>query len=208
MTHIYDSIIILCLFILFILFGLSHSVLASTKFKMKIKEKIGDKIAFYRLFYNISSLIIFIIVWEYSPKPDVIIYDLQYPFDIIIFAVQVFSLVGFFWAARYINLGEFLGVNQIKRYLEGIYDSDDLDEKTTLVINGPMKLCRHPVYLFSVLFISLRPTMDLFYLFFVITSIIYFIIGSYIEEKKLIGKYGVEYLNYQKSVKRIIPKIY
>ena len=47
--------------------------------------------------------------------------------------------------------------------------------------------------------------MDLFYLVMFISITLYFYIGSFYEEKKLVEKYGVEYKEYQKKVPRIFP---
>lgn len=192
--------------VLFFLFAYSHTWLASNKIKKNIAEKLGGKIAFYRLFYNFSSLLFFSVFYFLSPKPDVVVYDLHYPFDIITFALQVLSLAGLFWAAKPIDMMEFLGVRQIKRYLNGSYNADDLDEKQILKIEGAFKFVRHPIYFFSILFLGLRPTMSLFYLVMFICIVIYFYAGSIYEEKKLVEKFGDEYREYQKNVPRIIPE--
>lgn len=198
--------VILIIF-LFSIFASSHTWLASLRIKKNFVEKMGNKIAFYRLFYNLSSVLFFLFFYLISPKPDLIVYDLHYPFDIITFALQILSFIGLIWAVRGTNLKEFIGISQIVRYLDGNYNVYDLDERQVFRKDGPFKLVRHPVYLFSILFLGLRPTMDLFYLvmFFCIT--IYFYIGSLYEEKKLIEIFGNEYLEYQKSVPRLIPFI-
>ena len=79
---------VLIIIFLFFLFGLLHSYLATDKFKLFIAKKYAHYIAFYRMTYNIFSFITFYIIFKISPKPDVIIYDLMYPFDIIIFILQ------------------------------------------------------------------------------------------------------------------------
>lgn len=191
----------------FSLFAFSHTWLASLKIKKNFVEKMGNKIAFYRLFYNLSSIIFFLFFYLVSPRPDLIVYDLHYPFDIITFALQILSFIGLIWAVRGTNLKEFVGISQIVRYLDGNYNVYDLDERQVFRKDGPFKLVRHPVYLFSILFLGLRPTMDLFYLVMFICIAIYFYIGSLYEEKKLIEIFGNEYLEYQKSVPRLIPFI-
>lgn len=194
--------------LLFSLFGITHSILASTKIKEKIIEQVGERIAFYRLFYNIISLITFLVVYELSPKPDVRIYDLHYPFDILILGIQILGLIGFFWSASFIDSKEFLGISQIIRYMNSQYDCNDKDEKLTMIKRGPFRYVRHPIYFFSIVFLSGRPEMDLFYAVFLFCMISYFIIGSYREEKKLIEIFGVEYTEYQKNTARLIPLIY
>jgi len=189
------------------IFAVSHSILASHKFKLEITKILGDKIAFYRLFYNILSILFFMFIYFLLPKPNYLIYDLTFPFDITIVILQIISGIFLIWAAKAINIKEFLGISQIIRFWKKEYSLDDLDEKMELIVDGPFKYSRHPIYLFSSLFLILRPTMDFFYLVFLINMILYFYIGSYYEEKKLLTIFGNDYLEYQKNVPKIFPKI-
>lgn len=191
--------------LLFILFALSHTLLASLKIKKRLAEKLGSKIAFYRLFYNLSSTFFFIAFYSIAPKPDVIVYDLQSPFDIVTFALQVLSLIGLIWAVLSINLAEFLGFSQIERYLRNEYYVNDLDEKQELTTTGAYRIVRHPVFLFFILFLGIRPTMSLFYLVTFLCITVYFYLGSIYEEKKLVELFGDDYVKYQKSTPRIFP---
>ena len=200
----FDALIITSLFFVF---AISHSIFASHKFKLALTSKLGNKIAFYRMFYNVSSILFFLFIYKVSPKPDYIIYDLNFPFDILIVVLQIASGIMLLWTSKFINMREFLGLTQIKRFTEGTYTTDDLDEKLELRIEGAFKYSRHPIYLFSSLFLILRPTMDFFYLIFLINMLLYFYIGSYFEEKKLVTIFGDEYRQYQKDVPKIFPKI-
>jgi protein-S-isoprenylcysteine O-methyltransferase Ste14 len=200
----FDALIITTLFSIF---AIAHSILASHKFKAKLTEKLGNKIAFYRLFFNLSSTIFFLFIYGISPKPNYIIYDLTFPFDIIIVLLQIASGIALLWVIKYINVPEFLGITQIKRYSTETYSTKDLDEKMELRVDGPFKYSRHPIYLFSSLFLILRPTMDLFYLIFLTNMVLYFYIGSYFEEKKLLTIFGDVYKEYQQSVPKIFPNL-
>ncbi len=190
---------------LFFLFALSHSWLASLKVKKNLVQKLGNRIAFYRLFYNLSSILLFSFFFLVSPRPDVIIYDLHYPYDIITFALQVLSFFGLIWSVSQTDLKEFAGISQVKRLMDGRYRTEDLDEKQVFRKSGAFRFVRHPVYLFSILFLGLRPSMDLFYFVMFISIVIYFYVGSVYEERKLIEIFGDEYREYQKRVPRLIP---
>lgn len=196
---------VLGIIFLFFAFGLSHSILASIRLKKKLAGWLGNKIAFYRIFYNIFSLVSLVIIYELSPRPDLIVYDLPSPFDLIILIPQFVSLVGIFLSFKYFSAKEFLGIDQVKRYLQNNYSSDDLDEKLSFRVEGPYRYCRHPVYFFSITFLIFRPVMDLFYITFLICTILYFWIGSIYEEKKLVEIFGNDYSEYQKYVPAIIP---
>jgi protein-S-isoprenylcysteine O-methyltransferase Ste14 len=201
MEFVVDVLIII---FLFIVFGYTHSLLASEKVKIQFKKIFGELIAFYRMLYNLFSIISLYIIYELSPKPHIIIYDLQNPFDLIILIPQFLSLAGVFWVFRYICIREFLGLDQIKRFIEKRYTTE-LDEEFTLRIEGPYRYSRHPVYFFSITFLLFRPVMDLFYLTFLICVVAYFYIGSYYEERKLVRQFGEIYENYKKEVPRIFP---
>jgi methanethiol S-methyltransferase len=187
------------------IFGLIHTYLASAQFKEKLVKKIGTYIAFYRIAYNIFAVISFYYIYELLPHPDNKIYDLPYPWDLIILIPQFLSLAGIFWTFNYFSGSEFLGINQVKRFFKGEYKTEDSDERLTLRIEGPYKYSRHPVYLFSILFLLFRPVMDIFYLTFFLCIVIYFYAGSFFEERKLLQTFGEQYGEYKKTVPRIFP---
>ena len=203
MSHIIDVLII---FLLFAVYALIHSVLASHRVKETFKNNLGNLIAFYRLGYNLFAIVSLYLIYELSPKPHVIIYDLPKPIDVLILIPQFIALIGILWSFKYICIKELLGINQIKRYMQRNYSSD-LDEDLTLTIGGPYKYSRHPIYFFSIMFLLFRPTMDLFYLTFFLLIVAYFYIGAYYEEKKLVRSFGEIYTRYQESVPQIFPSL-
>jgi protein-S-isoprenylcysteine O-methyltransferase Ste14 len=71
---------------------------------------------------------------------------------------------------------------------------------------GWYSVVRHPLYLFSILFMALNPVMTYQWLMLTIMSIVYFIIGSLIEERRLAEEFGEVYRHYQQRVPFIIPK--
>ncbi len=201
MSYVVDVITIV---ILFALFGLVHSYLASLKVKKQIKKVLGKQIAFYRLAYNLFAVASLYAVYKLSPKPHLVIYDLPNPYDLIILVPQFLGLAGVLWAFKYICVKEFLGLNQIKRYLLGSYDSE-LDEDLTLTIGGPYKYSRHPIYFFSIMILLFRPTMDLFYLTFFLCMVAYFYIGSYCEEKSWRNNSEASTSNIKKRSRKFFP---
>ncbi|HEX7356501.1 MAG TPA: isoprenylcysteine carboxylmethyltransferase family protein [Ignavibacteriaceae bacterium] len=196
---------VLTLIILFSLYGFIHSVLASERVKIFFKKVFGKVIAFYRLLYNIFSFIGLYIIWDLSPHPSLQIYKLPNPYNYLVLIPQILAIAGIIWCFKYISFKDFLGLNQIDRYLKNEYTNDELDENYTLRIEGPYKYSRHPIYFFSIMFLLFRPEMNLFYLTVFTSFTAYFYIGSYYEEKKMIRLFGDEYRNYQKKIPRIFP---
>jgi len=203
MSYVVDLLVII---LLFAVYSAIHSYLASLEVKKSIRKNFGDRIAFYRLGYNIFAIVSLYLIYEVAPKPHIIIYDLPQPLDIIILIPQFIALIGVFWSFKYICVREFFGLSQIKRYFNNEYNSE-IDEELTLSFSGLYKYTRHPVYLFSILFLGFRPTMDLFYLTLFFFLVAYFYIGSVYEERKMIIHFGEEYIKYQIAVPRIFPAI-
>lgn len=183
----------------FSIFAIIHSVLASLRIKNFIREKFGNLIAFYRIGYNFLSIISFGLFLYFAPKPHQIVFEIPYPFDLVVYILQILSLIGILWSAKNTDWKEFLGLSQIKRYFNGNYN-DQLDENYKLKINGAYRISRHPIYLFSILFLALRPYMTVFYFVTLLLIILYFYIGSIFEEKKLEKIFGIDYINYKKEV--------
>lgn len=187
------------------IFCVSHSILASNNVKKAFQKRFGNLIAFYRIAYNIVSLITLVIIFRMLPDLDITLYDLPTPYDLIILSFQLFSLLGFIWSARYFSASEFLGWSQIKRFSAGDYNVNDLDEKLEFRIEGPYKYSRHPIYFFSIMFLLMRPIMGLTYFIIVVIFVVYFYIGSIFGEKRLVERIGEAYIRYQKAVPRIFP---
>jgi protein-S-isoprenylcysteine O-methyltransferase Ste14 len=199
------SVDVLILLILFTLFGYLHSLLASVKVKIFFRKIFGKAIAFYRLGYNILSIVLLYLIWDLGPQPSLQIYTLKSPYDYLVLIPQIISIIGIIWCFKYANFREFIGLNQIDRFLKNQYSDNELDENYTLRIEGPYKYSRHPIYFFSIVFLLFRAEMNLFYLTMFISFTAYFIIATFYEEKKMVRLFGDDYKNYQKNVPRIFP---
>lgn len=198
---------IISIVFLFTLFGFLHSLLASRFVKEKLIFILKEKIAFYRIFYNIFSVLTFAIFIIVSPDINEIVYKVKEPFSYLMIIPFLVGLYGIIISSKYFSMSEFLGISQVKRYLNKTYSLNDLDEKMTLRISGPYKFMRHPIYFFSIIMILSIPEMTVSRLVIVVCIIFYFYVGSIYEEKKLVKIFGDEYIEYQKNVPRIFPRI-
>lgn len=181
--------------------------MASLWFKNFLLRWLKNKIAFYRLFYNLFSSLYFLFIIFNIPDIELIIYKIEKPYSYLLLIPLLIGLIGIYYSSKFISIKEFLGIEQIKRYINNTYTLSDLDEKMTLRIEGPYKYSRHPIYFFSIIIVLSIPEMNLSRLVIVGFIILYFYIGSIYEERKLVEIFGDEYREYQKSVPRIIPKI-
>ena len=106
----------------------------------------------------------------------------------------------FFLGGRNYDARQFLGIKQIR---EGI-SNKALTDTGELDTSGVLGIMRHPWYLAAILFIWARQ-LDASAILVNIILTAYLIVGTYLEEKKLVGEYGEKYLAYQKRVSMIVP---
>ena len=83
------------------------------------------------------------------------------------------------------------------------------DRKPVLVTGGLYARMRHPLYLATLLFllsiVAFYPFSNI--LTFSLAFIVYVIIGAYLEERKLVIQYGMEYLTYRKKTGFLLPRL-
>ena len=183
---------------LWLLFFISHSVLAATKIKAYFEGKMKIAPPQYRLRYNIVAVILMMgIVFQLLKTPSERLFE-QTHFG---FGVGCGFVVASLWllkmAFRDINLSSFLGFLATS-------------ESSGLVTTGLYNLVRHPLYFGSTVFFIgiflIQPTWTI--AVSVGFSIVYIIIGIEFEERKLRQVFGAEYENYARRKKKFLPFIY
>ncbi len=112
----------------------------------------------------------------------------------------VIAVLLFFLGSRQYDAGQFLGMKQIKRVTPNrvIRNAGELETA------GILGITRHPWYLATMLLIWARP-LDVSGIFINVILTSYLIVGTYLEEKKMIKEFGEKYLNYQKRVSMLVP---
>jgi len=172
----------------FILFCTVHSLFAAERVKnaLHASEHRG-----YRLCYNVASLAMF--GWVMSAyRHSEILYFAPGVWSLVMYLLQVIVVMILAGCLRQTGVSEFLGLAQ---------RSDG-----SFISTGWYSLVRHPLYLFSILFMVLNPVMTAQWLFLTIMSTVYFIAGALIEERRLAEKFGDAYRRYQQTVPFLIPK--
>jgi protein-S-isoprenylcysteine O-methyltransferase Ste14 len=158
--------------------------------------------AFYRLFYVIISLVLLIWLINYTDQfTDEAIVDYPLSLTIVRYILLVGAFVIFFWTFffSYDSL-HFFGIRQIM----DLANSPNQSSAEEIKRNGFLGFVRHPMYLALIIFLwcQVFTLMDL-----VVNAIltVYVIIGTVLEERKLVLEFGNAYINYQKEVPMLIP---
>jgi len=188
-------------------FALIHSVTAGVATKAKLKWILSDRFVegWYRLAYNTLSILTLapsLAVMLLSDGAPVVV--VSGPLAWLIRGFQVAGLAGLVWALLSIDWLRFMGLRQVFAYMT----NQDLPlQPERLVMRGPYLLSRHPLYLFSLIFLWCSPTPRIDELVFNAGLTLYFVFGSMIEERRLLALYGEEYHEYQRRVAWLIPGV-
>jgi protein-S-isoprenylcysteine O-methyltransferase Ste14 len=186
-------------------FGFIHSILASKEAKSAFEEKFGERTyhGLYRFIYNgITIMTLLPIGALMISQSNRIVWQVESPISIVFLILQGIGVIGLLISVLQIDGGQFLGTSQAIAYFTG----RKLPlPKELLSVKGVYAFVRHPLYLFSLMVIWFVPTMSEGYLGFCIGATLYFIIGSWYEEKRLIAYFGDDYRAYQKKVAWMIP---
>jgi protein-S-isoprenylcysteine O-methyltransferase Ste14 len=177
------------------IWGAVHSFLASHLAKDLFRLRVGS-MDFYRLAYNIFAAISFLpILYLMSTLPNQLVYEIQSPWNLIMFGGQLLSGLLLLIAFLQTDSLSFVGLRQLFE-----------EEKSgALVTRGLYRVVRHPLYTFGLLFIWLTPTVSQNSLTVYIGATIYTLIGTYFEERKLLRDFDEAYASYKKSTPMLIP---
>jgi protein-S-isoprenylcysteine O-methyltransferase Ste14 len=117
--------------------------------------------------------------------------------QVLILAIAVLL---FFLGGRHYDLRQVVGIQQIREGTsnKAITDTGELDT------SGILGITRHPWYLRVILLIWARQ-LDVSVICVNVILTAYLIVGTYLEEKKLIREFGEKYLAYQQKVSMLIP---
>ncbi len=187
--------------VLVIAWCILHSAMISVTATEYFKRSLGLSFRYYRLFYNVVSALTLVpvILYAYSVKTQPIFsWDGYRRIGQVLFLGT--SAVLFFLGAHHYDARQLLGLKQLQERTmnKAITDSGKLD---TL---GVLGIIRHPWYAATMLLIWARP-LDVSAILVNAILTAYLIIGTVLEENKLIREFGDEYRAYQNRVPMFIP---
>ncbi len=189
-------------------FAVIHSLTAGSRFKRYLARHLGHTAvaAWYRLAYNLFSAVSIAPALALSAAlPDKMLYQVSYPWSLVLAVVQVCGLVGGGVALLSTDLWRFAGITQVIDHLAGKPGSDS---DVPLQTGGLYRFVRHPLYLFSLMIIWPLPVMTCNTLIFNIAATLYFGVGSIIEERRLERHYGDSYRQYRQQVPWLLPRLW
>jgi len=171
-----------------------HSALASDRVKAIFAQKFPAVYSWYRLLFSLFAGINFaLLFWFHSIAPSKPLFSESLTLQISGALVGLIAILVF--------------ISAIRQYDLRFWYKPTEESQTVLITSGLNGVVRHPLY-FAVI-IGLVALILIFpnwkNLIFAIITTLYIIIGALLEERKLITRFGSDYIAYRKKVKMLIP---
>ena len=176
-----------------------HSLLASLMLKRWVESHYPGFLRWYRLTFNVTAVTLLLVpLWLLYSQTSELIVEWSGYWQWFAHAVALAAIAGFAWSVKFYDGAEFLGLKQIRENRHQVEDQESLH------ISPMHRYVRHPWYFLGLLLIWTRD-MDAGFLLTASMATAYIIIGSRLEEKKLVQYHGAVYLQYASQVPRLIP---
>jgi protein-S-isoprenylcysteine O-methyltransferase Ste14 len=178
-----------------------HSAMICVPVIDYLRARFKKGFRFYRLFFNLVALATMtpIALYERSINGG---WGFWWQGSWVVFQILLLMVAFFlfFSGARHYDFFQFLGIRQIR---EGV-SRTSLTGNDKLNTRGILGMIRHPWYAGAILVVWARGLTPAALITNIILTV-YLILGTYLEERKLVMEYGEQYRAYQRRVPMFIP---
>jgi protein-S-isoprenylcysteine O-methyltransferase Ste14 len=158
--------------------------------------------AYHRLLFTVYSAAAFLLLALYlKAVPDRPLYHLEGIIRLLFHAAQIGGAVLLFFTPW--DLKEFVGITQWRRSRKG--EPPEPGRNDRLFTGKSYGIVRHPLYLGISVILAFHPVQTRNSLLSAAMVILYFYVGTFFEERRMVRRYGEEYRDYQRRVPRFLP---
>jgi protein-S-isoprenylcysteine O-methyltransferase Ste14 len=178
-----------------------HSALVSLSLTEPLRTRFPYAARYYRIVYNTVSVVTLapVLLYTFSLRGPTL-FNWPGPWRLAQIFLALSAMVFFVAGARHYDLFQFLGLRQLKDEKACSVLTDDCSLDTS----GILSLVRHPWYTGGILIIWARP-LDTSAILTNLVFTGYFVVGTRLEERKLIAQFGQEYVDYRQRVSMFLP---
>jgi len=185
--------------VLWLAYFASHSLLASLWLKTRVATRWPNVMPWYRLIFNSLAVLLLLpplgMLWWLGSDP---LWHYEGIWQGLRIFLALLALAGFAWSLHYYDGSEFIGIRQLQRRLRDVQDQENLH------ISPMHRFVRHPWYSLGLVLVWSQE-MDPARLLTALMITGYLIVGSLLEERKLIVFHGERYRRYRAMVPALIP---
>lgn len=179
-------------------FCVQHSVMVRQSFRRRLAALVPGYVhgAVYALASGIV-LMALLIFWQ-SVMPPLV--TLEGTARWVLRAPALASILGIVWGVRALRSFDPFGVRPVIASLR----RRELKE-LPLAVRGPYRWVRHPLYTCILLLLWCFPDLSADRLLFNVVLTIWVVLGSVLEERDLVSRFGEQYREYRRDVPMLIP---
>ena len=190
---------IVLLLLCWIGYSVLHSALASLGVKRRVAADWPHLMPYYRLMFNILALLLLLpILWLTYHDPEPMLWRWQGIAAWLANGLALAAIFGFWLSLKSYDMQEFLGLRQLQFHVRKVEDQEHFH------LSPFHRFVRHPWYFFGLILIWTRD-MSVTTLLSSMFITLYFLVGSRLEEKKLLVYHGDTYRRYMARVPGLIP---
>ena len=189
--HAWDAL--LCL-----IFFVQHSAMIRKKFRHRLTAIVPHH--YQGALYTAASgaaLIILVLFWQNSEQT---LMSLEGESRWLAHGMFFASLIGIIWGMRALHSFDIFGAEPILAHLRASHV-----RTVPLIIRGPYRWVRHPLYFFILVLIWCCPDVTMDRLLFNVLFTAWIALGTLLEERDLVTEFGETYHNYQSKVPMLVP---
>jgi protein-S-isoprenylcysteine O-methyltransferase Ste14 len=176
-----------------------HSLLAALSCKAWVTRRWPGFTPWYRIAFNLQSLVLVLpLIWASYAIPGDWLWRWTGFGAWLANGLALATLAGFWLSSGTYDMGEFLGLKPLRENRRDAVEHDGFS------ISPLHRYVRHPWYALGLLLIWTRD-MNAPLLVSALAITLYFVIGSWFEERKLEVHFGATYREYRKRVPGLIP---
>jgi protein-S-isoprenylcysteine O-methyltransferase Ste14 len=176
-----------------------HSLLASLAVKRRVAAGWPNLMPYYRLTFNILALLLLLpIIWLSYHDPESMLWRWQGIAAWLANGLALAAIFGFWLSLKSYDMQEFLGLRQSQFHVRKVEDQEHFH------LSPFHRFVRHPWYFFGLILIWTRD-MSVMTLLSSVFITLYLVVGSWLEEKKLLVYHGDTYRRYKARVPGLIP---
>jgi len=181
-------------------YGAVHSLLAAAGFKAWVAARAPRGVPAYRLAYNLIAVLTLLPVLGLMARhPGPWLWRWQGPLAWLMNGLALLAAGLLVFGPGTYDLGDFLGLRQLRERRPGIGDLEPLR------ISALHRYVRHPWYALCLVLLWTRDmSAAMFVSALAVTA--YFVVGSWLEERKLLARFGPAYGQYMARVPGLVPR--
>jgi len=180
-------------------FFLQHSGMTRRTFRRRLARVAPPH--YHGVVYTIASgivLLALLLLWQRAPRE---VLTLHGPLRWLARAAFFACIAGIVWSSRSLGSFDTFGFRPVLYRLRG-----KALPAPRLIVRGPYRWVRHPIYLFSILMIWSTPDLTADRLLFNALWTVWILIGALLEERDLVAELGEAYRKYQREVPMLVPR--